>query len=75
MSNLRSRYKAVIFDIDDTLLMTREPKWQQHIYVAKHYYDTDVSESDLLRHCKFESHLTCHGMIGLSSLVFATLIR
>lgn len=43
-------YKAVIFDIDDTLLTTRQPKWRQHQWVAKHYYNIDLTETDLQAH-------------------------
>ncbi len=48
--NNQSRYKAVILDIDDTLLTARKPKWQQHKWVAKHCYDLDLTEADLLAH-------------------------
>ena len=41
------RYKAVLFDIDDTLLKTREPKWQQHKWVAKHYYNIELTDEVL----------------------------
>ncbi len=47
MSNHARKYKAVIFDIDDTLLTTREPKWRQHKWVAKHYYNIDLDEATL----------------------------
>jgi HAD superfamily hydrolase (TIGR01549 family) len=50
MSSHHPRYKAVIFDIDDTLLTTQEPKWRQHIWVAKHYYNLDLTEDDLRTH-------------------------
>lgn len=41
------RYKAVLFDIDDTILKTREPKWRQHAFVAKKYYGIDLNDSVL----------------------------
>jgi phosphoglycolate phosphatase-like HAD superfamily hydrolase len=43
------RYKAVLFDIDDTLLTTREPKWRQHKWVAKHYYGIALTDAMLLQ--------------------------
>ena len=41
------RYKAVLFDIDDTILKTREPKWRQHTFVAQKYYGIDLNEAKL----------------------------
>ena len=41
------KYKAVIFDVDDTLLKTRQPKWSQHKFVAKKYYGITLSEDEL----------------------------
>jgi phosphoglycolate phosphatase-like HAD superfamily hydrolase len=46
----KPRYKAVLFDIDDTLLKTWEPKWRQHKFVAKQYYDIDLSDKTLQAH-------------------------
>jgi len=44
------RYKAVLFDIDDTLLTTREPKWRQHKMVAKQYYGIELTDDTLRQH-------------------------
>jgi FMN phosphatase YigB (HAD superfamily) len=46
----KPRYKAVLFDIDDTLLKTWVPKWRQHKWVAKHYYDINLSDETLRKH-------------------------
>lgn len=41
------KYQAVIFDFDDTLVKTREVKWQQHKAVAKQFYGIDLHEDVL----------------------------
>jgi len=46
----RVKYKAVIFDFDDTLVKSRLAKWAQHKHVAKKFYNIDVKEEDLLKH-------------------------
>lgn len=46
----KPRYKAVLFDIDDTLLKTWQPKWRQHKWVAKHYYGIELGDETLRRH-------------------------
>lgn len=42
--------KAVIFDHDDTLVDTIEPKWGQHKHVAKTFYGLDLSDEELKEH-------------------------
>src|SRR3989344_1811939 len=44
------RYKAVIFDFDDTLVETRKHKWAHHTFVAKKFYNIDLTEETLLQH-------------------------
>lgn len=44
------KYKAVIFDFDDTLVESRLAKWAQHKHVAKEFYNIDIQEEDLLKH-------------------------
>jgi HAD superfamily hydrolase (TIGR01549 family) len=45
-----AKYKAVLFDLDDTLLITYPAKWRQHQFAAKHFYDTDLSEDTIRQH-------------------------
>lgn len=45
-----SKYKAVIFDFDDTLVESREIKWAHHRYVAKKFYNIDLSDETFLKH-------------------------
>ncbi len=42
--------KAVIFDLDDTLVKTYVIKWQQHKAVARDFYGRDVNETELREH-------------------------
>ncbi|KUL25795.1 HAD family hydrolase [Actinoplanes awajinensis] len=44
------RAGAVVFDLDDTLLRSREAKWDHHKAVAARVYDLEVTDDDLLRH-------------------------
>lgn len=39
----------VIFDFDDTLVESRVAKWKHHQYVAKKFYNIDVTEAELLK--------------------------
>lgn len=39
--------KAIIFDLDDTLLMTRETKYAAHIYFGKSKYNIDLTPADI----------------------------
>lgn len=44
------KYKAVIFDFDDTLVESREKKWAHHKYVAKKFYNRDLTDDDIRVH-------------------------
>jgi HAD superfamily hydrolase (TIGR01549 family) len=44
------KYKAVIFDFDDTLVESRELKWAQHKLVAKKFYNIDLTDEDIRPH-------------------------
>ncbi len=44
------KYKAVIFDFDNTLFETRVTKWAQHKHIAKTFYDIDLTDEELLKH-------------------------
>ncbi len=48
MKNLK--YKAVVFDFDDTLVESREKKWAHHKYVAKKFYNRDITDDDIRVH-------------------------
>ncbi|GAA2973307.1 HAD family hydrolase [Actinokineospora diospyrosa] len=42
--------KAVVFDLDDTLLITRVVKWAHHQAVAARFYGIELSEDELREH-------------------------
>jgi phosphoglycolate phosphatase len=44
------KYKAVIFDFDDTLVESRVVKWAHHKHVAKKFYNIDLSDDDIKKH-------------------------
>lgn len=44
------KYKAVIFDLDDTLVQTAGVKWAHHKAVAKQFYDIDLTDEVLAEH-------------------------
>ncbi len=44
---IKSKYKAVIFDFDDTLVESRVAKWAHHTHVAKKFYNLDLTEEDI----------------------------
>jgi len=44
------KYKAVIFDFDDTLVESRLLKWAQHKHVAKKFYNLDLTDEDIREH-------------------------
>ena len=46
----KPKYKAVIFDFDDTLVESRAQKWAQHKHVAKKFYNIDLTDETLLKH-------------------------
>ena len=43
-------YRAVVFDFDDTLVVTREVKWAHHREVAEKYYGINLTERELYAH-------------------------
>jgi phosphoglycolate phosphatase len=46
----KRKYKAVIFDFDDTLVESRVQKWAQHKAVAKKFYNMDITDDDIIPH-------------------------
>ncbi len=44
------KFKAIIFDWDDTLVKSREIKWAHHRAVAKKFYNIDITDDELLAH-------------------------
>ncbi|GCE30103.1 hypothetical protein KDA_55870 [Dictyobacter alpinus] len=44
------KYKAVLFDLDDTLLKTATIKWAHHKAVAKQFYNIDLTDEVLAKH-------------------------
>lgn len=44
------KYKAIIFDFDDTLVESRLQKWAQHKHVAKNFYDIDLIDEEIQAH-------------------------
>lgn len=43
-------YRAVIFDLDDTLLDTFAVKWRHHAVVARAFYGIELTKADVRRH-------------------------
>ena len=41
--------KVVLFDFDDTLVGTIRPKWNQHKYIAKTYYNKDLTDDEIYK--------------------------
>lgn len=46
----KPKYKAVIFDFDDTLVKNRLIKYQHHKTVAKKFYNINLTEETFLKH-------------------------
>lgn len=44
------KYKAVVFDLDDTLLKTYPVKWEQHKATAKRFYNTELTDGTIRQH-------------------------
>jgi phosphoglycolate phosphatase len=44
------KYKAVVFDLDDTLLKTYPVKWEQHKATAKRFYNTELTDDTIRQH-------------------------
>ena len=42
--------RAVLFDLDDTLVATREVKWEHHRFVAREHYGIELDDETLARH-------------------------
>src|SRR3989344_6833870 len=47
---LNSKYKAVIFDFDDTLVESYVQKWAQYKHVAKKFYNVDLRDEAISKH-------------------------
>lgn len=47
---LGNHIKSIIFDFDDTLVGTIEPKWAAHKHVAKTYYGKELTDDDIRPH-------------------------
>lgn len=45
-----SSVKLVVFDHDDTLVGTIQPKWSQHKYIAKEFYSRTITDEELRTH-------------------------
>jgi phosphoglycolate phosphatase-like HAD superfamily hydrolase len=45
-----SSIKAVLFDHDDTLVQTIGPKWDEHKFIAKTYYNKDITDDDIRKY-------------------------
>jgi HAD superfamily hydrolase (TIGR01549 family) len=43
------KIKAIIFDFDDTLFMTRQTRIAAGIYWAKHFYNRTITKQDILK--------------------------
>jgi HAD superfamily hydrolase (TIGR01662 family) len=44
------KYKAIIFDLDDTLLESRLVVWEHHKHVAKKFYNIDLTDEEIRKH-------------------------
>lgn len=44
------KYKAVLFDLDDTLLKTYPAKWAQHKETARRFYNAELTNNTLRQH-------------------------
>ena len=44
------KYKAVVFDFDDTLVSTMGPKWAHHKATAQRFYNHTITDDDLKKH-------------------------
>ena len=47
MSADQPKYKAVIFDFDDTLVKSHVLKWAHHKEAAKRFYNLDITDEDI----------------------------
>ena len=49
-TNSKPRYRAVIFDLDDTLLKTHEAKFAHHKAAGKKFYNIELTDDDIKPH-------------------------
>jgi len=56
-----ARFDVILFDIDDVLLKTSTVKWAQHKFVAKKYYNIELTNETLAKHWG----KPFHQMVGL----------
>ncbi len=47
---LVSRFKAILFDFDETLVEAMNVKWKQHQATAKQFYDHELTEETIRQH-------------------------
>lgn len=59
-----SNIKAVVFDMDDTLIKTFEIKLQQHTHFAKERYGLDLDSDEFRSHWGKPFHLFLEGLYG-----------
>ncbi len=43
-------YKVILFDHDDTLVQTIQPKWAQHKHIARAYYNIELTDDKIRQH-------------------------
>jgi len=55
-------YRAIIFDMDDTLIQTRQAKFAAHIHAAKRFYNLDITQADVQAHWGKPFHETVRGI-------------
>ena len=48
--HISENIKAVFFDHDDTLVGTIDAKWEHHKYVARTYYDKELTDDEIKPH-------------------------
>lgn len=57
---LGENIRAVLFDFDDTMVNTIGSKWDQHKFIARKYYDKDLTDEEIALHWgKPLSQLVC----------------
>ncbi len=58
------KYRAVLFDLDDTLLRTYPAKWAQHKEAARRFYGVSLDEDTLRRHWGKPTREVVHSYYG-----------
>lgn len=48
--HIADHIKVVFFDHDDTLVGTISPKWEEHKYIAKRYYNKVLTDEEIIEH-------------------------